>query len=187
MACLKLALALACVSAATPVAAGVMVVGSSHGRPCYEAARDRLSTEGALTVCDEALRSDFLSRHDVVATYVNRGIVKLWSNDHQGAIADFDEAIRRNPDQPEAYLNKGSTFLRMKGDSQEAVRLFSESLNRGTDFPALAHYGRAIAHEVGGNLQAAYRDYRRAQQLSPRWEEPRRELARFKVVSRSNL
>jgi tetratricopeptide (TPR) repeat protein len=177
--CVTLAALAAALS--VPAAAGVTVIGSSPGRPCYEAAKARSSSGTSLAMCDEALASDMLVGHDVVATHVNRGIVRLWRNDHQGAIEDFDAAIDLDPSEPESYLNKASTIVRMGGDTAEAVALFDQSIKRQTKVPELAYFGRAIAHEVSGNLKAAYNDYRRAQSLAPKWEQPRRELSRFKV------
>ena len=63
-------------------------------------------------------------------------------------------------------------------------RLFTAALEHDTARPALAHFGRAIANEGLGNVRAAYRDYREASTLSPRWSLPRTELARFRVVDR---
>ena len=57
------------------------------------------------------------------------------------------------------------------------------AFERNTTRPALAHYGRAIANETMGNLNAAYRDYTAASRIAPEWREPRQELARFRVVS----
>ena len=139
-------------------------------------------TMSDLRVCDEAFASEAMSQHDTVATYVNRGILKLRRNQVGAAIADFDQAIRLDPNQPEAYLNKGSALIRMN-HSADAIGLFTVALEHNTERPELAHFGRAIANEDVGNVREAYNDYRRASELDPDWAEPRTELRRFRVVS----
>ena len=165
----------------TAAEAGIQVLGNSIGHSCYVSAATKNGSGAALRDCDFAIRSGELSKRDEVATYVNRGIVKLYGGTYEAAISDFDRAIKLDPNEPESYLNKGSTILRMEGNPADAVALFDEALARKTTRPELAHYGRAVAHEASGNLNAAYRDYRRAQELAPRWEEPGRELSRFQV------
>ena len=167
------------VPAAAP--AGVMVIGNSPGFSCYAVARSKDGSKEALQRCNDAFKSGLLTFHDEVATYVNRGIVRLYGNDHQGAIADFDRAISLNPAQPESYLNKGVVLVQMGASSSDAIALFDAALVRKTSRPELAYYSRGVAHEVAGNLNAAYRDYKRAQELAPRWDEPREELSRFQV------
>jgi len=96
-------------------------------------------------------------------------------------MADFDHAIRIDPNEPEAYLNKGAIYIRMENPGA-ALPLFTAAIERNTSRPELAHYGRAIANETLGNVQAAYSDYRRASELRPGWQEPLVELRRFRVV-----
>lgn len=180
----KLLLAAWLAAAAFPASASVLVVGSSSARSCYEAADSPLAPDAEdFRSCDQALRDEALVRHDVVATHVNRGILRLRRNQVDAAIRDFDEAIALDPSQPEAYLNKGAALMRLD-NAGDALPLFTASLERNTTRPELAHYGRAIANEVLGNLRAAYDDYRRASELRPNWQEPRLELARFRVVER---
>lgn len=179
------AAAVAAVFAASPAVSGITVLGNSLGRSCYEAARDNNGSLSALLGCDAALDAGTMSAHDVVATFVNRGIVKINANRHRDAIADFDRAIALNPNEPESYLNKASAIVRMGGDTQQAIALFSEALQRDTRKPEFAYFGRAIAHEVSGDVTSAYRDYQRARQANPKWEDPQRELTRFRVVRAS--
>lgn len=175
-----LALLLAASGSAAP--ASVVVIGNSNARLCYEAADSALMPRLAdLRTCDEALQRDSLARSDLVATHVNRGILRHRLGRADEAIADFDSATAINPDQPEPYLNKGAVLIR-QNHPREALPLFTMALERRTNRPEIAHYGRAVAHEALGDLAAAYRDYRRASELKPDWEEPRLELARFRVV-----
>lgn len=178
----KLILAALVAACAVPASASVMVLGSSNARLCYEAADSpAFPVVRSIRDCDEALLRDNLARYETVATHVNRGILQLRRNLVDLAIADFDAAIALDPEQPEAYLNKGAALIR-RHDSAGAVQLFTVALERNTSRPAIAHYGRAVANEAMGNIPAAYNDFRRASEIAPDWREPRLELARFRVV-----
>jgi tetratricopeptide (TPR) repeat protein len=171
----------AALTLAAPAGAAVIVIGNTAARVCYEAAEARLSPEpGSLQECDAALANDSILEDDRVATYVNRGILRMRTGAINGAVADFDAAIARNPKEPEAYLNKGMALLR-RGDTDGAIPLFETALARHTRRPALAYYGRAVAKETKGRVKDAYLDYREASRIEPKWPEPKVELARFTV------
>lgn len=164
-----------------PAGAAVTVIGSSSARMCYEAAESSgAPTRDALQNCDVALAGEAATQYDIVATHVNRGILRSRLGDTQGALTDFDTALRLDPNQPEAYLNKGVVLIR-QDHADAALPLFTMALAKNTRRPALAYYGRGIAHEELGNLQSAYADYKRASQEAPNWKEPKQDLARFVV------
>jgi tetratricopeptide (TPR) repeat protein len=176
----------ACILAvsAAPAGASVMVLGSSDARLCYESADSPMLPQlRDIRRCDNALSAELLSNYEVVATHVNRGILRLRRNQVDDAIADFDQAIELDPNQPEAYLNKGAALIRRE-NPQDALQLFTVALERNTSRPAVAHYGRAVAYEALGNVPAAYRDYQAAVALAPNWTAARDDLARFRVTSR---
>lgn len=169
-----------------PAAAGVTVLGAGAARMCYLAAESTVAPRtDDLRHCDSALREEATVPRHVVATHVNRGILRLRRGDLDGAMRDFETATRLDPTEPEAYFNRGSALLR-QDQAAPAAEAFSEALERNTRRPALAHFGRAVALETMGNVQAAYRDYRRASELAPQWSAPRQELTRFRVVRRTN-
>jgi tetratricopeptide (TPR) repeat protein len=178
----KLVLAALLAALAAPASAAVFVIGNSDARLCYESADSpMLPGPRDLRRCDEALLHENLSNYETVATHVNRGILRLRRGLIDEAVADFDRSIALDPEQPEAYLNKGAALIR-RHNPQDALQLFTVALEHNTSRPAIAHYGRAVANEQLGNVAAAYRDYRRASELDPEWREPRTELARFRVV-----
>lgn len=167
---------------AVPASAGVMAVGSSAARSCYEAAEFGSSDRG-MDACNRALTQDALSERDEVATYVNRGILRIKAKDMSAAIRDFDHAIARDPDQAESYLNKGIALLH-SANYAGSLPYFETALEKDTKKPALAHLARGMALEMSGNVQAAYRDYKKASLLDPKWDAPTAELARFTVNQR---
>lgn len=179
----KFLLAASALTLAFPAQAAITVLGNSSAAMCYEAAESRSSAHGAIDYCDQALNEEALSDHDLVATHVNRGILLMRKNNLDAAIADFDAAIARNPDQAEAWLDKGLTMLK-RDDAAAALPLFTTALNKRTRKPALAYFGRAVAHEVQGDVEAAYYDYKRARAADPDWDRPRLELSRFTVMRR---
>lgn len=179
----KFVLAALLAAVSFPAFGAVTVIGNSSARMCFEAADSpMLPSNRDLDRCDAALAEEALSRHDTVATHVNRGILRLRRGQVLESIADFDAAIRLDPNQPESYLNKGAALIRLDNPA-DALQLFTIALERNTRRPAIAHFGRAIANEELGNVRAAYDDYRRASELEPGWADPQTELRRFRVVA----
>ena len=184
MAVPKIAIGALLALGAAPAAASVMVIGASDARLCFEAADSSLMPQVRdMQRCNDALLRNDLSNYETVATHVNRGILRLRRGLIDDAIADFDAAMRLDPNQPEAYLNKGAALIRRE-DPSEAAQLFTVALEHNTQRPALAHYGRAVAYEALGNIREAYQEYRTASQLAPDWAAPRADLQRFRVVQR---
>lgn len=164
-------------------ASSITLYGTSNGRMCFEAALLRRNTAESLDICNTAL-SEPMSQHDVVATYVNRGIIKMLAGDREAAVVDYDRAIALDPEQGDAYLNKGMAILHSDKNGAASIELFTMALDKGTKRQAIAYYGRGIANELAGNVREAYADYVQATTLEPTWEDPKTELARFKVVPR---
>ena len=178
----KFLLAAGALAAPAPLTAAVMVIGNSSARLCYEAAETRPSPDaGDFAHCDAALSRENLTKRNRVATLVNRGVLSLKLRHYEAALADFDKALELDPAQAEASLNKGTTMLRLPGGAERALPLFSAAIANRTTQPAIAYYGRGVANEMAGNLKAAYRDYRMASRLDPRWRDPQIQLSRFAV------
>jgi tetratricopeptide (TPR) repeat protein len=174
--------AVAAILAASPAAGAVTVLGNSSARLCYEAAESHSSANISLIrTCDEAMRDEGLSQYDRVATLINRGILKARLGNLDEAIVDYDAALRSDPNEPEAYLNKGFALLHLPDAAQQARPMFDSALAKKTRRPELAYYGRAVANELSGEVRAAYEDYRQASLLDPKWQDPKADLARFQV------
>jgi tetratricopeptide (TPR) repeat protein len=181
----KFLLGAALAAVAAPAGAAVTVIGNSSARMCYEAAEARIAPNWeSLSRCNTALAEEGLTEADRVATYVNRGILRMRGGNVDAAIEDYDRAIARDPKLAEAYLNKGLALVRAGRDSGQAIALFDTALEKRTRKPALAYYGRAVAYEATGRVKEAYLDYREASRLDPKWREPQAELARFTVERR---
>lgn len=180
----KVALALGASLAltATAQANSVTVIGSNaDALACFRAADSDLPRPDAVRSCAAALRDADLSVYDQMATYVNRGIVRFRLEDFDGALADFDEAMRITPDQPDALINRGITMLAAGQDIGQSLAFIDRGIAGGPQRPWVGYYGRAVANELAGRDAAAYQDYRRAQELRPDWALPRQALARFSV------
>ena len=166
-----------------PATASVITLGSTYAESCYHAAESRTVSLRTMDDCDNALKFEGLSREDTIGTYVNRGILYMIDRKFDRARRDFDEALRLDPRQAEAWLNKSIVEWK-SGNGEAAMQLAQKALDLRTNKPAIAYFVRGLAHEDAGNLKAAYADLKTAQRLAPKWHEPRLELARYRVVPR---
>jgi len=167
--------------AASSANAAISVFGNTIARTCYESALNERSRPSDIRICTEAIDDSRISGRDRVASYVNRGILHVQNGDFERAIADYDEAIELDSSEPEAYLNKALALLHQREGMAEIVDLLTAAIENGTQEPALAYYGRGVAHEMNGDVSAAYYDIRRAADIDPDWEIPARDLDRFRV------
>lgn len=173
----------ALLASTAPAGAQIITLGGSLARSCYLAADARNATAETLANCNRALTEESLSSHDLVATHVNRGILRLVREEYQLAEADFDRAIGMKPGEAEAWLNKAIGRLH-QGDPANARSLAERALSLGTRRPAIAYFTRGLANEDSGNLRAAYADLVRARELQPNWPAPAAELQRYRVRTR---
>ena len=158
-------------------------INSTLMRSCAQGAAD--ATGGvirpeALADCTKSLQTEPLSRHGEAATLVNRGVIRLRVNDSRGALADFNAAIRRQPDLGAAYLNRA--LVHIAADRYDAALADADHAMRLDANNARAAFVRAGAYELLGKPVEAYKDYQLAAKLDPAWDQPKTELARFKVT-----
>lgn len=164
--------------------AAVTVFGSTLARQCYEAAEKHGAVRTGLALCNRALTDEDLVARDRAATFVNRGILKLLSDDRAGALADYATAIRLQPDMGDAYVNRGLLYLREEDKDELALAEITKGLEIGTSDPAAAYFGRAFAYESLGRIAEAYQDFKHAAELRPDWNGPKKQLARFTVKAK---
>ncbi|MES2032602.1 MAG: hypothetical protein V4466_00375 [Pseudomonadota bacterium] len=176
-ACLSLTLA----AAAVPASASVMVLGNDIAVDCSKAAFAGRHDRDSIATCSLALREDRLTRRDRAGTLVNRGVMLLRARDYPGARADLDQAIALEPTLGEAFVNRGVVLMADR-DYDRALAEIERGLALGVDEPAKAYYNRGLVQESLGGAREAYLDYRRAQDLAPDWDAPRKQLARFTVT-----
>src|SRR3954469_11954341 len=102
---------------ALPAFAAPLTVGESPAADCARAASAQSQThliEGgraeALAACSQALNG-MLSSIDRPATLANRGVLEAAGGQASAAIADFDAALKRNPNLADVYVDRGAALL----------------------------------------------------------------------------
>jgi tetratricopeptide (TPR) repeat protein len=163
-----------------PTGSAIVSVSTGPAQTCFNAATARDTSEDAIRNCNRAVNQEVLPFADVVASYVNRGVLRLVKADYRGAELDFNQAIELRPSQAEAWLNKGISRYQ-QGDIKSAIQHFDRAIELHTRYTALAYFSRGLANEDSGNIKGAYADLKKASQLNPEWQAPRQELTRFQV------
>ncbi len=167
---------------AGPSFASTVVIGEGLGEACFNQAKYGHSDRDALNICDKAIENGFLSKKDAAATYVNRGIVRSSRGDLEGAVTDYNNALRINPTLGEAFANRGTVYIR-KEQYTTALNELDRALSLDLEQPAMVYFNRAIVYENIGDKTKAYQDFKRASELRPTWDSPQIELTRFTVIS----
>ena len=102
-------------------------------------------------------------------TCAARAIEKLNHNDYTGAIADFNESIRRNPFSNSTYACRADAKFKIK-DYSGAVSDYTEAIRLGPSdlklYTADLYFLRGDAKAAIGDNQGAVADYERAIELT---------------------
>jgi tetratricopeptide (TPR) repeat protein len=85
------------------------------------------------------------------------------------AIRDLDEAVKRNPNDAEAYFNRGQTYAK-RGDYQRAIRDFNQAVRINPNHPEALN-DRCWIRAIVGQLRAALGDCSKALALQPNFAD----------------
>ena len=94
---------------------------------------------------------------------VDSGLDKKKQGDYQGAIADYTQAIKLDPQDATAYNNRGLAYYNL-GDNKGAIADYTQAIAIDENY-AHAYYNRGLASSSLGDNQGAIKDYEKAAEL----------------------
>jgi tetratricopeptide (TPR) repeat protein len=131
-------------------------------------ADNRFTPDESINGCTAAAQSGRRSGQDLAAVFLNRGRAFANKGELDRAIADFNEAIRLNPNDATfaaiANYNRGGVY-QAKDDLDRAIADFNEAIRLDPQF-ADAYNNRGNAHRVKRNFDLAIADFDAAIRLS---------------------
>jgi len=99
--------------------------------------------------------------------YINSGVARYNSGDKQGAIDDYNQALKINPNYALAYSNRGLARYDL-GNKQGAIDDYNQALNIDPN-NSYDYNNRGIARYDLGDKQGAIDDYNQALNIDPNY------------------
>lgn len=163
-------------------AQNMQVIGSnSFSQACYRASTAAALSSNAspqdIENCDKAISYDKLKRRDLIATYVNRGVINVALEDYVAAAKDYNRAIDLDPNVAEAYLNRGNLWF-MSNRYGDAIADYDRALELKVGQPYIALLNRGMVRETVGQLAKAKADFEAALAQREGWSVAEQKLAR---------
>ena len=93
------------------------------------------------------------------------GEVHRSRREYDWAIEDYNKVIEMNPDNVEAYYNRGVTYHH-KGDYDRAIEDYTKTIQLKPDY-ANAYYNRGLSYDNKGESVRAIEDFTKVIQLDP--------------------
>ncbi|MEM7359731.1 MAG: tetratricopeptide repeat protein [Pseudomonadota bacterium] len=149
-----------------------VIGGNSYATECFASSNAASLTGSAsardIQSCDRAISHGGLRKRDLMATYVNRGIIFAALNNYDKAQADYERAMKMSRNVAEAYINRGNLWF-MRKDFKQAIKDYDKSLKLKVKKPYVALLNKGMANETLGNLHAARRNYKEAMKYVKEW------------------
>jgi tetratricopeptide (TPR) repeat protein len=163
------------VSAALAAATWLIVVPVSAQQPqyadeCSDSAGKRFSIEVRISGCTAAIRSGKYSGKGLFWVFLQRGIAYSDKKDYESAIADYNEAIRLNPQDAKAFYDRGNAW-RGKGDLNHAIADYAEAIRLDPNHTN-SYNNRGSLWNAKGDPDRAIADLNEAIRLDPNYANP---------------
>jgi uncharacterized caspase-like protein/regulator of sirC expression with transglutaminase-like and TPR domain len=123
------------------------------------------STTSTSTPASESTASTSTPASESAEKLVQQGLDRVEQGDNQGAIDNFTEGIALNPDDAEAYNNRGEAYRNLR-QYQEAIADLDRAISLNPDFAA-AYNNRANAYLSLQQYQSAIADFNQVISLNP--------------------
>jgi tetratricopeptide (TPR) repeat protein len=115
--------------------------------------------------CDRAIASGKFSGPPLALLYTSRGTARYRNDDVDGAMADFSQAIKIDPDAANAYSDRGSLY-RQQGDPDRALADVEQAIKLNPNMSP-AYFMRGLLRSDKRDYDQAIQDFDRAIQGSP--------------------
>ena len=112
------------------------------------------------------LYSKAIQRHDHVWFYNNRGLSYAELGKHEQAIANFEQAIHLDANDPAAYNNRGLSYAEL-GKHEQAIADYEQAIHLDANDPA-AYNNRCLSYHKLGKHEQAKADHEQAIRLDPK-------------------
>jgi len=137
--------------------------GADEQRQC--AATGGVTLEQKLSACTAVISAGAEGPHDLAVAYNHRGDAYLNKRELDRAIADYDQAIRLNPNFAMAFHNRGIAYYFQK-DFDRAIADYDQAIQLNAN-DVHAYKNRGLAKQAKGDSAGSDSDIARAKQLSP--------------------
>jgi tetratricopeptide (TPR) repeat protein len=101
--------------------------------------------------------------------FLKRGNNRIDKKDFKGAIEDYNQALKLNPEYPDAYYGRGATKSYL-GDYKAAIADYNQALKLKPEYPD-AYLERGKAKHWLKDYKGAIADYNQALQLKPEYPD----------------
>ena len=125
----------------------------------------KASGDVAIAACTRAIASGNYHGRALEKIYHNRAFEYHRKRDNELAIADYTEAVRIDPDDPDAFYGRGNAW-REKHDYDRAIADYGQAIRLDPKF-AHAYNNRGIAYARKGEGHHAIADHSQAIRLNP--------------------
>lgn len=146
----------------------VIELESAPGNTFSEDARQQIDELKALEAKKEHFQNLKAKQNEPLETaakYIERGQTYLKTGEWEKAYLDFDEVIRLEPNNAEAFRFRGASHYKM-GDSELAIKDYSQAIKLDPNNSDL-HLNRGILQADSGDTDAALVDLNEAIRLDP--------------------
>ena len=132
-----------------------------------------------LESCDQAIEYGTLLEQDLIATFVNRGLLYAIMGNLSRAERDYSSALELNSKVAEIYLNRGNLRF-MSGRFEQAVSDYNKAESLELKQSHILFLNRGMAYENLGLFEQAQRDYIASLELAPDWSVAVEKLSAIK-------